>query len=144
MTFVRLLPSVNAVLNATSAALLLSGWRAIRAGQRERHRAFMLGASACSVVFLACYLTRLALTGTHRFPGGGPLRSTYLALLASHVGLAFVTLPLVLRTLQLSLGARFSEHRRIARFTFPVWVYVSITGVAVYLMLYWIAPLVQS
>ncbi|HTT70169.1 MAG TPA: DUF420 domain-containing protein [Anaeromyxobacteraceae bacterium] len=144
MTLARVLPSLNAVLNATSALLLLLGWRAIRAGQRERHRAFMLGASFSSLAFLASYLTRVALTGTHRFPGAGPLRALYLVVLASHTALAGLLLPpLALRTLQLSLGARFEEHRRIARYTLPVWIYVSVTGVVVYLMLYWIAPLVH-
>ena len=143
MTLAAMLPSVNAVLNATSATLLFLGWRAIRAGRRDLHRALMLGACSSSVLFLVGYFTRIALTGTHRFPGGGPLRAVYLAILVSHTVLATLTLPLALRTLQLSLGARFEEHRRVARFTFPVWIYVSLTGVAVYVMLYWIAPSVQ-
>jgi putative membrane protein len=143
VTLAALLPSVNAALNATSATLLFFGWRAIRAGRRELHRALMLGACSTSVLFLASYFTRIALTGTHRFPGGGPLRAVYLAILVSHTVLATLTLPLALRTLQLSLGARFEEHRRVARFTFPVWLYVSLTGVAVYVMLYWIAPAVR-
>lgn len=139
MTLAAVLPSVNALLNATSAALLFLGWRAIRAGQRERHRALMLGACGSSVLFLAGYFTRIALTGTHRFPGAGALKALYLAVLASHTVLAALTLPLVLRTLQLSLTSRFPEHRRIARVAFPVWMYVSVTGVAVYVMLYWLA-----
>ena len=143
MTLAALLPSVNAALNATSATLLFFGWRAIGAGRRELHRALMLGACSTSVLFLASYFTRIALTGTHRFPGGGPLRAVYLAILVSHTVLATLTLPLALRTLQLSLGARFEEHRRVARFTLPVWLYVSLTGVAVYVMLYWIAPAVR-
>ncbi|OFX25098.1 MAG: hypothetical protein A2V77_05845 [Anaeromyxobacter sp. RBG_16_69_14] len=143
MTLAALLPSVNAALNATSATLLFLGWRAIRAGRRDLHRALMLGACSSSVLFLVGYFTRIALTGTHRFPGGGPLRAVYLAVLVSHTILATLTLPLALRTLQLSLGSRFEEHRRVARFTFPVWIYVSLTGVAVYVMLYWIAPSVQ-
>ena len=140
MTLAAALPTVNATLNATSAALLLLGWRAIRAGRRERHRALMLGACASSVLFLAGYFTRIALTGTHRFPGGGALAAAYLGLLTSHTVLAAVALPLVLRTLQLSLGRRFLEHRRVARITFPVWMYVSVTGVMVYVMLYHLAP----
>ncbi len=130
------LPTLNAVLNGTSATLLFLGWRAIRAGRRRLHRAFMLGACASSVLFLASYFTRIALTGTHRFPGGGALRLAYLLVLGSHTALAVLTLPLALRTLQLSLSARFAEHRRIARWTFPVWIYVSVTGVLVYVMLY--------
>ena len=140
MTLATALPTVNAALNATSATLLFLGWRAIRAGRRELHRALMLGACSSSVLFLAGYFTRIALTGTHRFPAGGALRIVYMAILASHTVLAALTLPLALRTLQLSLGARYVEHRRIARVTFPVWMYVSLTGVAVYVMLYWIAP----
>lgn len=140
MTLAAVLPTVNALLNATSAVLLFLGWRAIRAGAPERHRALMLGACSSSVLFLAGYFTRIALTGTHRFPGGGPLKALYLAVLASHTVLAALTLPLVLRTLQLSLGRRFPEHRRIARVTFPVWMYVSVTGVAVYVLLYHLAP----
>ncbi len=140
MTLAGSLPSVNATLNACSALLLLLGWRAIRAGRRARHRNLMLAACGSSVLFLAGYLTRIALTGTHRFPGSGALRAAYLALLGSHTLLAALALPLVLRTLQLSLSSRFPEHRRIARWTFPVWIYVSVTGVAVYVMLYHLAP----
>lgn len=140
MTFVEALPTVNASLNALSATLLLAGWRAIRGGRRERHHAIMLSALAASALFLAGYLTRVALTGTHRFPGGGALRTAYLLVLGSHTLLAVATLPLVLRTLYLALRGRYEAHRRIARWTFPVWLYVSVTGVAVYLMLYWIAP----
>ncbi len=140
MTLAALLPSVNAALNACSAVLLFLGWRAIRAGRRDAHRGFMIAACASSVLFLAGYFTRIALTGTHRFPGGGALRATYLAVLGSHTVLAALTLPLVLRTLQLSLGARFPEHRKIARYTFPIWIYVSITGVLVYVLLYHVAP----
>ncbi len=136
MTLAHLLPSVNAALNATSAALLLSGWTAIRAGRRTLHRNLMVAALAASTLFLAGYITRIALTGTHRFPGGGALRATYLAVLGSHTLLAAATAPLVIRTIFLSLSARFSEHRRIARWTLPIWMYVSVTGVVVYVMLY--------
>lgn len=140
MTAASLLPSVNATLNSASAVLLFLGWRAIRAGRRTLHRRLMLGACASSTLFLASYLTRVALTGTHRFPGGGALRAAYVTVLATHTMLAALTLPLALRTLQLSLTERFSHHRRIARVTFPAWMYVSVTGVVVYVMLYWLAP----
>lgn len=140
MTLADLLPSLNAALNATSAVLLVLGFRAIRAGRRERHRALMLAAVASSVLFLASYLTRIALTGTHRFPGEGALRAAYLAILASHTLLAALAGPLVLRTLFLALRERFPDHRRIARWTLPVWLYVSVTGVVVYVMLYHLAP----
>jgi putative membrane protein len=100
----------------------------------------MLAAFASSVLFLAGYLTRVALTGTHAFPGGGALRAVYLAVLASHTLLAAAAAPMVLRTLFLALRDRFPDHRRIARFTLPIWMYVSVTGVAVYVMLYHLAP----
>lgn len=134
------LPTLNALLNAASATLAVLGFRAIRRGERERHRALMLGAVACSVVFLAGYVTRMALTGTHRFPDVGPVKTLYLAILVSHTVLAALAAPLVLRTLFLGLRARFPDHRRIARATLPIWLYVSVTGVAVYAMLYHLAP----
>jgi putative membrane protein len=131
---------VNATLNATSAVLVFLGWRAIKSGDRVRHRALMLAALASSVLFLAGYLTRIALTGTHAFPGGGALRAVYLGVLASHTLFAAVAGPMILRTLFLALRERLPDHRRIARFTLPVWLYVSVTGVAVYVMLYHLAP----
>jgi putative membrane protein len=140
MNLGEILPPVNAALNATSATLLFLGWRAILAGRRERHRALMLSALGASALFLAGYLTRVALTGTHRFPGAGLLRTAYLALLGSHTLLAAAALPLVLATFGLALRGRFEAHRRVARWTFPVWMYVSVTGVLVYVMLYWVAP----
>ncbi len=136
MTLAGALPTINASLNALSAILLLAGWRAIRARRRERHRALMLSALASSTLFLVGYLSRLALTGTHRFPGAGAARVAYLAVLGSHTLLAAAALPLVLGTLHLALRGRFQAHRRLAGWTFPVWLYVSATGVVVYLMLY--------
>lgn len=143
MTLGDVLPSVNAALNATSATLLVLGFRAIRAGDRERHRALMLGALASSILFLAGYVTRIALTGTHAFPGSGAFRAFYLAILASHTLLAAAAAPMILRTLFLAFRERYTDHRRIARATFPVWLYVSVTGVAVYVMLYHLAPRAQ-
>jgi putative membrane protein len=139
MTTAELLPPVNAALNATSATLLVLGFRAIRAGHRERHRALMLAALGTSILFLAGYLTRIALTGTHAFPGSGAFRTFYLAVLASHTVLAAAAGPLILRTLFLAFRERFPAHRRVARATLPIWLYVSVTGVAVYLMLYHLA-----
>jgi putative membrane protein len=139
MTLAEVLPPVNATLNGTSAALVLLGWRAIRAGDRERHRVVMLAAFGASVLFLAGYLTRVVLTGTHAFPGGGVLRAVYLAILASHTLLAAAAAPMVLRTLFLAVRERFPDHRKIARFTLPIWMYVSVTGVAVYVLLYHVA-----
>jgi putative membrane protein len=131
------LASVNAFLNAFSACALFAGYIAIRRRNMGRHRAFMITALVASALFLAGYLTRLALTGVHRFPLGGGIRTAYLALLGSHTVLAMLALPLVLRTVWLSaVRAEFPRHRRIAVWTFPIWAYVSVTGVLVYLMLY--------
>jgi putative membrane protein len=140
MTLADLLPTVNAALNLVSATLLFAGWRAIRRGDRERHRQLMLAAVASSALFLVSYLTRVALTGTHRFPGDGALRAVYLVVLLTHTVLAAAAAPIVLRTVFLSLRDRFGEHRRIARWTLPIWMYVSVTGVVVYVMLYHLAP----
>jgi putative membrane protein len=140
MTFAELLPTVNAALNLLSATLLFAGWRAIRRGDRERHRQLMLAAVSSSAVFLVSYLTRVALTGTHRFPDDGALRAVYLVVLLTHTVLAAAAAPLVLRTVFLSLRDRIGEHRRIARWTLPIWMYVSVTGVVVYVMLYHLAP----
>ncbi len=134
------LPAVNAALNATSAVLALLGFAAIRRGEVRRHRALMLSAVGASVLFLAGYLARIALTGAHRFPGTGPLRTAYLALLGSHTLLAALAGPLVLVSLTLALRDRFAVHRRVARVTLPIWLYVSVTGVAVYAALYHLAP----
>ena len=133
------LPTVNAALNALAFVLLTLGYAAIRRGARERHRRLMLAACAASALFLVSYLTRVALTGTHRFPAGGALRAAYLAILGSHTLLAALVLPLVLRALFLALRDRFPAHRRIARVTLPVWLYVSVTGVVVYVLLYHVA-----
>lgn len=135
-----LLPSVNAVLNATSAVCLALGYVAIRNKKIGLHRALMLSALVASAVFLAGYLTRMWLTGTHKFPAAGLWRTFYLTLLFTHMVLAVALLPLVLRTLQLALTGRFEAHRRLARVTWPIWMYVSVTGVVVYWMLYHLAP----
>jgi putative membrane protein len=137
---IEALPPLNALLNASSGVLLLLGWRAIRRGERERHRRLMIGAVGVSAVFLASYLTRVALTGTHRFPGDGWVRGLYLAILVSHTLLAAAVAPMALRALFLGVKGRFEAHRRIARVTFPAWLYVSVTGVAVYVLLYQVAP----
>jgi putative membrane protein len=130
-------------MNATSAVLIVLGWRAIRAGDRTRHRALMLSALGVSAVFLAGYLTRVALTGTHRFPGTGALRTAYLLLLGSHTVLAAAIVPLIGFALYFAWKGRFEAHRRVARYTLPAWLYVSVTGVLVYFMLYWVAPIVS-
>jgi putative membrane protein len=134
------LAPLNALLNATAGTLLFLGWRAIRRGDRLLHRRLMMGAVSVSAVFLASYLTRVALTGTHRFPGEGWVRGLYLAILVSHTLLAVAAAPMALRSLFLGVKGRIDDHRRIARVTFPVWLYVSVTGVVVYLLLYQVAP----
>jgi len=131
------LPTFNAVMNATSAVMLFSGYWAIKNRKLDLHWKLMAGAFAASAIFLVGYLTRFALTGVHRFPGSGPVKTFYLVLLTSHTILAATALPLILRTMWLSAVKRnFAAHKRIARWTFPVWGYVSVTGVVVYWMLY--------
>ena len=134
------LPAVNATLNATSAVLLLLAYGAIRAHDVERHRKLMLSAAAVSTVFLVCYVVYHARVGSVRFTGQGPVRTLYFAILISHTLLAVAIVPLVLRTLFLGLKGRVPQHRRIARWTFPLWPYVSITGVVIYAMLYQLYP----
>jgi uncharacterized membrane protein YozB (DUF420 family) len=133
---VRDLPALNALLNATSAVLLFLGWRLIRRGRREAHRRAMLAAVACSTLFLVSYLVYHAQVGSVRFQGQGAIRTVYFTILISHTILAVAVVPLVLVTLVRALQARFDRHRRLARITFPIWCYVSITGVIVYWMLY--------
>lgn len=132
----RALATVNAGLNLTSAILLLAGLRFILRRDIARHRLCMLGAVASGALFLVFYATRFSLTGTHSFGGPDAMRPWYLAILFSHMVLAIVVVPLVLRLLFLASRERFEAHRRLARWTFPVWLYVSVTGLAVYLMLY--------
>ncbi len=132
----NVLAPVNATLNLTSFILLMAGLTYIRRGDRDAHRRCMLGAVTASGVFLVLYVTRFALTGTHRFAGPDAARTFYLGILFSHMILAVVVLPLVLRLLWFAKQERFVEHRRLARWTFPVWAYVSLTGLAVYVMLY--------
>lgn len=134
------LPAVNATLNATSAVLLLLAYRAIRTHNVERHRRLMLAAASVSAAFLACYLYYHAHVGSVRFTGQGPVRALYFTILISHTILAVAIVPLVLRTLYLGLRRQDDRHRRIARWTFPLWLYVSVTGVVIYLMLYQLYP----
>jgi putative membrane protein len=129
------LPAVNAMLNGASAVSLLVGFTFIRARKIAAHRRSMMTAFVFSSLFLIGYIAHHALHGDIRYPLQAPLRTAYLALLASHILLATVALPMVLVTFFFSLTGRFPQHRRIARWTFPIWLYVSITGVAVYVML---------
>jgi len=135
VTFAEALPTVNAALNATSACALFLGYWAVRSKRYALHWKFMAAAFTASSLFLVGYLTRFALTGVHRYQG--PFRSFYLLLLGTHTVLAVVSVPLILRTIWLSAVRKsFQQHRRLAVWTFPVWAYVSVTGVVVYWMLY--------
>jgi uncharacterized membrane protein YozB (DUF420 family) len=136
----RALPGLNALLNTLAAVLIVLGYRAVRRGEIETHRALMLSASVTSALFLVSYLTYHAQVGSVRFTAQGLPRTIYFAVLLSHTVLAVVTLPLVLRTLYLGWKRRDDRHRRLARWTLPIWLYVSVTGVVVYLMLYRLYP----
>jgi len=133
---VRDLPMINAILNSTAAVLLTGGWFLIRAGRREAHKRFMIAAFAVSVAFLASYLVYHARAGSVRFTGTGAIRTVYFAVLITHTVLAAAVPVLATVTLVRGLTERFDGHRRIARWTLPIWLYVSVTGVVVYWMLY--------
>lgn len=131
-----LLAPVNATLNLTSALCLIAGYLFIRRRDARRHRAAMVSAVSASVLFLCFYLVRVSLTGTHRFAGEGLARIVYLWVLFSHMIMAVVAVPLVVRLLFLVRRRRFHDHARLARWAYPIWIYVSFTGIAVYLLLY--------
>lgn len=131
-----LLALVNATLNATSASALAVGWLAIKRRDAHAHRRAMVAAVAASAVFLVFYLTRVFFTGTHVFAGEGVARVVYLSILFSHIVLAIVIVPLVFRLLWLIRARRYHDHARLARWTFPMWGYVSVTGLVVYVLLY--------
>ena len=130
------LPALNATLNATSAVLLVTAWTLIRRGRWIAHRNVMLAAVCTSVLFLISYLTYHAQVGSVRFTKQGPIRLVYFSILLTHTILAAVIVPMVIVTVWRGLAAKYDRHRRIARWTLPVWLYVSVTGVIVYLMLY--------
>jgi len=129
------LPALNAFLNGLSASALLIGFTFIRARKIPAHRASMITAFVFSSLFLVCYIVNHALHGESHYPGHSTVRTLYLVILASHVLLSVVALPLVLTTFFFSLSGRIPMHRKIARWTFPIWLYVSVTGVIVYAML---------
>ena len=133
---VRDLPTLNAALNTAAAAFLLLGWIMIRQGRREAHKKAMIGALAGSALFLTSYLVYHFQVGSVRFTGEGPIRTVYFTILISHTILAVVIVPLVLMTVVRALRGRFEAHRKIARITLPLWGWVSLSGVAVYWMLY--------
>ncbi len=130
------LPALNATLNATSAVLLVTAWILIKRGRWIAHRNVMLAAVCTSLLFLVSYLTYHAQVGSVRFTKQGPIRLVYFTILLTHTVLAAVIVPMVMVTLWRGLAAKYDRHRRIARWTLPMWLYVSVTGVIVYLMLY--------
>jgi len=134
--FGNFLAPVNAALNLTSTACLIAGFWFIKRKKTHLHRWAMLGAVTASALFLVFYLLRYSLTGTHRFAGAGFSKTFYLALLFSHMVLAAAIVPMILRLLFLAWRSRFDAHARLARWTFPLWLYVSVTGLLVYLLLY--------
>lgn len=133
---VHLLPAVNATLNAISAVLLAAGYTFIRARRIEQHRRCMIAAFATSTLFLVCYVVYHAQVGSVRFTRQGLVRPIYFTILITHVTLAAAVLPLAILTLSRGLRARYPQHVRIARWTLPIWLYVSVTGVLVYVLLY--------
>jgi uncharacterized membrane protein YozB (DUF420 family) len=135
------LPAVNATLNGLSALLLAAGFVCIKRGNKIAHRNCMMGALATSVLFLACYLTyHFTVKAVTRFVNPPEWRPVYLVILLTHTVLATVIVPLVLVTTIRALRERFDAHKKIARWTWPLWMYVSVTGVVIYLMLYQIFP----
>lgn len=130
------LPVVNAVLNAISAVLLTTGYVLIRQAQTEHHRLCMLLAFGTSALFLSSYVVYHLNVGSVAFTGNGPIRTVYFSILITHIILAVLVLPMALMTLARALQGRFDAHRRLARWTLPIWLYVSVTGVVVYWMLY--------
>ena len=140
--WVLALPAVNATLNGLATVLLVTGWVHVRRGRVIAHKRTMLSAFVVSIVFLACYLLyHFALhyytgSSSRKFAGTGTIRSAYLAILGSHVVLAAIVPVLTIVTIRRGLRADWPRHRRIARVTFPIWLYVSVTGVIIYVMLY--------
>ena len=132
----RGLPAVNACLNAVSALLAFSGWLCIRRKRVGLHWRFMVSAATASALFLVCYVVRMMLTGAHHFEGPQALRVAYLVILFSHMSLAVAVVPLVGRVLFLGAKGQLDRHRPLARITLPIWLYVSVTGVLIYVLLY--------
>ena len=130
------MPELNAALNLASAILLILGYTLIRQRAITAHTLCMLGATATSTIFLVCYIYYHLHHGATRFPGHGWSRSLYFSILISHTILAVVQVPLIYKTLRHAFAGRFEAHKRLARVTLPIWVYVSVTGVVIYWMLY--------
>jgi putative membrane protein len=130
------LPALNAALNGIAGLFLLTGFYFIRRGEIARHRSAMLGAFAMSSLFLVSYVIYHANAGSRPFPGQGPVRVVYFTILISHIVLAAAIVPMALVTLSRGLNRNDEKHRRIAKITWPLWMYVSVTGVVIYVMLY--------
>lgn len=144
MTWEQLHPAINAALNFTCFVFLIAGRVAIARGDQAQHRKHMLTAFAASSVFLVSYVIRFLTTGAHKYPGESVDKIIYLVTLFSHMVLAVVLVPLVIGALKHALRGNFDKHRRLVRFTWPIWMYVSVTGVIVYLMLYHLAPALHA
>ena len=134
------LPTLNAALNSLSAVFLFTGYLFIRSRNQSAHRACMLAAFSCSILFLISYLVYHYRVGSVPFKGEGWVRPVYFTILLTHTILAVTVVPLALVTLSRALREKFAAHRRIARWAFPIWLYVSVTGVVIYWMLYGLAP----
>jgi len=130
------LSTLNAILNFSSFIFLVLGYREIKAGRRERHKKFMLSAATCSALFLISYLTYHYFVGSVKFQGEGWSRPVYFSILISHTILAAALVPMALLTLYRGLKGKFELHKKVSKKTWYVWIYVSVTGVIVYLMLY--------
>lgn len=139
-----LLPHLNALFNLIAAVFLVLGYRAIRQGKAELHKKLMLTAFAFSTLFLTSYLIHKFTSGDTPFTGEGPIRYVYFFILITHVILAMLIVPLAVVTIILGLVGSFQKHRKFARITFPIWMYVSVTGVLVYLFLYQLYPASNS
>ena len=134
------MPAMNAVLNTLSAILLILGFRAIRRGDRATHKKYMLSALASSLVFLASYLIYHAQVGHVKFGGEGPVRGFYFLLLITHTMLAAAVPAFAVYLILMAFGGRFDKHKAAAKWAFPIWIYVSVTGVVIYVMLYHLYP----
>lgn len=144
MTLEQVHPAINAGLNLTSFVFLVAGRIAIARGDTETHRRRMLMAFTASCVFLVSYLIRFATTGAHRYPGSGWDKTAYLLILFSHMTLAVVLAPLLITALRRALAGQFEAHKRTVKFAWPIWFYVSATGVIVYFMLWHLGPALHA
>ncbi len=136
------LPHVLAIINVVSTALIVTGYLFIRRGEHTRHRACMLGAAVASIAFLAVYVIYHLNAGLARFGGEGVIRPIYFTLLIAHIIMAVVIVPLVPTTFYMALSGRLERHRKLARWTFPIWLYTTVSGVVVYVMAVHLYPIV--